>query len=139
MTLEAFVHGFAPVFARRHLYNAGSMWFRHKTNLSVEHPVTSSLPFKRLLPTAIAGLDEILLGGVRAGNTIVLEGLSGTGRSTLALEFLYRGASVFSEAGYFITLNSSRIGILRDGAEFGWDFSALEDDRRRACLLFLIG
>lgn len=87
----------------------------------------SKLPFKRLLPTGIVGLDEILLGGVRTGNAIVVEGMSGTGRSTMAVEFLFQGATQFDEAGYFVTLNSSRIGILRDGNEFSWDLKSLED------------
>ncbi|MBC7740664.1 MAG: AAA family ATPase [Bdellovibrionaceae bacterium] len=89
--------------------------------------MTSKLPFKRLLPTGILGLDDILMGGVRNGNAIVIEGMSGTGRSTMAVEFLFRGATQYDEAGYFITLNSSRLGILRDGAEFSWELKQLED------------
>ncbi len=87
----------------------------------------SKLPFKRLLPTGISGLDDILLGGVRTGNAVILEGMSGTGRSTLAIEFLFQGSTMYDEAGYFVSLNSSRIGILRDANEFSWDLQALED------------
>ncbi|MBC7754246.1 MAG: AAA family ATPase [Moraxellaceae bacterium] len=89
--------------------------------------MTSKLPFKHLLSTGIAGLDEILIGGIRQGNAVIVEGLPGTGRSTLALEFLFRGATHFDEAGYFISLNSSRMGILRNAAEFSWDLNALEE------------
>lgn len=90
--------------------------------------MTSILPFKRLLPTGITGLDDIMLGGIRTGNAIVLEGMSGTGRSTMAIEFLYRGITKYSEPGFFMTLNSSRIGIIRDGEEFAWPLQKLEVD-----------
>ena len=89
--------------------------------------MTEPLPFKRYVPTGISGLDEILLGGIRTGNAVVLEGMSGTGRSTFAMEFLVNGATKYNEAGLFLTLNSSRFGILRDGDEFKWELQTLED------------
>ena len=87
----------------------------------------SSLPFKRLVPTGIIGLDEILFGGVRNHNSVLIEGMPGTGKTTLALEFLYRGAVDLAEPGIFITLTASREQILRDGDEFDWDFADLSE------------
>jgi circadian clock protein KaiC len=109
------------------LYFLDGAWFRNSKHKNLEQDMISKLPFKRLLPTGINGLDDILMGGVRSGNAIVLEGMSGTGRSTMAVEFLFRGATVYDEAGYMITLNSSRVGIIRDGNEFSWELQALED------------
>ncbi len=96
--------------------------------------MTSNLPYKRLAPTGILGLDDILMGGVRSGNAIVIEGMSGTGRSTMAMEFLFRGATLFQEVGYFISLNSSRLGIIRDGSEFSWNLQSLEDSKMLSIL-----
>lgn len=87
----------------------------------------AELPYKHLLRTGVIGLDEIFRGGLRRGNTVVLEGMTGSGRTTLATEFLFRGATEYDEAGYFITLNYSRLGLIRDATEFQWDLSDLEN------------
>ena len=42
--------------------------------------------------TGIEGLDNILNGGIPRGNTILLTGSCGTGKTTLSLEFLVHGA-----------------------------------------------
>jgi circadian clock protein KaiC len=42
--------------------------------------------------TGIEGLDNILGGGVPRGNTVLVSGSVGTGKTTLSLEFLVRGA-----------------------------------------------
>ena len=42
--------------------------------------------------THISGFDEILYGGLPLGRTTLIEGGPGTGKSIVALEFLYRGA-----------------------------------------------
>jgi circadian clock protein KaiC len=44
-------------------------------------------------PTGIVDLDEILLGGVRAGNTVLVSGPSGTGKTTTCFEIMFRGAA----------------------------------------------
>lgn len=43
--------------------------------------------------TGIDGLDNILNGGIPRGNTILLTGSCGTGKTTLSLEYLVHGAS----------------------------------------------
>ena len=47
-----------------------------------------------LIPTGIAGLDEILFGGVSRNNIILVEGAPGTGKTTLALGFIHAGAKM---------------------------------------------
>ena len=42
--------------------------------------------------TGIEGLDNILGGGIPRGNTVLIAGSVGTGKTTLSLEFLLRGA-----------------------------------------------
>ncbi|HYX37401.1 MAG TPA: ATPase domain-containing protein [Oligoflexus sp.] len=80
---------------------------------------------RELIPTGIAGLDDILLGGVLKGNVIVVEGMPGTGKSTMASEFLYRGARDSHEPGLIVCFETSAQKIARDAAGFGWDILAL--------------
>src|SRR5262245_50574844 len=42
--------------------------------------------------TGIAGLDDVLAGGLTRGHVFLLEGEPGTGKTTAALQFLLEGA-----------------------------------------------
>jgi circadian clock protein KaiC len=79
-----------------------------------------------LVKTGISGLDAILGGGIPRDNVIVIEGPPGSGKTTLGLEFIYRGAVEFNEPGLIVLFEVSPLKIIRDGAQFGWDLSELE-------------
>lgn len=79
-----------------------------------------------LVYTGITGLDDILLGGIKQGNILLVEGAPGAGKTTLGLEFIYRGVANFGEPGLIISFELSPEKLLRDAAGFGWDFKALE-------------
>jgi circadian clock protein KaiC len=79
-----------------------------------------------LVHTGITGLDDILLGGIKQGNILLVEGAPGAGKTTLGLEFIYRGVANFDEPGLIISFELSPEKLLRDAAGFGWDFKALE-------------
>jgi circadian clock protein KaiC len=82
--------------------------------------------------TGIAGLDEILSGGIPRGNVILLEGAIGCGKTTLGVEFIYHGASQFGEPGVIVLFEVSPDKIIRDAQCFGWDLRELErTDRLR--------
>jgi circadian clock protein KaiC len=83
-----------------------------------------------LVRTGIAGLDEILSGGIPRGNVILLEGAIGCGKTTLGVEFVYRGASQFGDPGIIVLFEVSPNKIVRDALCFGWDLGALEKDGR---------
>jgi circadian clock protein KaiC len=69
--------------------------------------------------TGVAGLDDILVGGLSPGHVYLLEGNPGTGKTTIALQFLLEGASI-GETGLYITLSETE-KELRDGAaSHGW-------------------
>jgi circadian clock protein KaiC len=69
--------------------------------------------------TGISGLDYILGGGVARNRLHLVEGNPGTGKTTLALQFLMAGARA-GENGIYITLAETEIE-LRAGAEsHGW-------------------
>lgn len=77
------------------------------------------------IKTGIVGLDEIFIGGVRKGNIVLVEGAPGTGKTTLGLEFIYRGAKDFNEPGLIFTFELSPEKLLDDASGFGWDFEPL--------------
>ena len=76
--------------------------------------------------TGVAGLDDILGGGIPRGNVIVVEGAAGSGKTTLGLEFIYRGAAEFGEPGLIVLFEVSPLKVIRDAAQFGWDLPELE-------------
>ena len=90
----------------------------------------TTMPERDLVKTGIKGLDPILLGGIPRGNIILLEGAAGTGKSTLGLEFIYRGITEFDEPGMIILFEVSPDKLVRDAAQFGWDLRALEREGR---------
>lgn len=57
-------------------------------------------------PTGIAGLDEVLRGGLERSRTFLLEGQPGTGKTTIALQFLIDGARA-GERCLYITLSET--------------------------------
>jgi circadian clock protein KaiC len=83
-----------------------------------------------LVQTGISGLDVILSSGIPRGNVILLEGGIGTGKTTLGVEFVYRGATLFGEPGLIVLFEVSPDRLVRDAACFGWDLPALERQRQ---------
>src|SRR4030081_1266056 len=79
-----------------------------------------------LTKTGITGLDAILGGGVPRGNVIVVEGPAGSGKTSLGLEFIYRGAKTFDEPGVIVLFEVAPLKVIQDAAQFGWDFPELE-------------
>jgi len=71
--------------------------------------------------TGVAGLDEILAGGLAKGRLFLVEGSPGTGKTTVASQFLMAGAKK-GEKVLYITLSETE-AELRDGAaSHGWTF-----------------
>jgi circadian clock protein KaiC len=69
---------------------------------------------KKKARTGVAGLDDILVGGLSRGHVFLLEGNPGTGKTTVALQFLIEGARL-GEKCLYITLSETE-SELRDGA-----------------------
>ncbi len=61
--------------------------------------------------TGIDGLDTILYGGIPRDNTVLLTGSCGTGKTSLALEFLIHGA-VAGENSLFISVTENSEKLL---------------------------
>ena len=80
-----------------------------------------------LVKTGIAGLDEILLGGIPRHNNLIVEGAPGSGKTTLGLGFIYAGAAQFNEPGVIVSFELDSAKLLRDAAGFDWDMQAQID------------
>jgi circadian clock protein KaiC len=81
------------------------------------------------ISTGIEGLDELLTGGLIRGANIMIEGLPGTGKSTIAMQFILAGIDR-GEPGIYISLEESPVRLYRDAASFGWDFRKLESENK---------
>jgi circadian clock protein KaiC len=75
--------------------------------------------------TMIEGFDDISHGGLPVGRTTLVSGTSGTGKTLLAVQFLYNGISYFDEAGVFVTFEESPTDIIKNASSFGWDLQKL--------------
>ncbi|MBE9031525.1 circadian clock protein KaiC [filamentous cyanobacterium LEGE 11480] len=78
--------------------------------------------------TVIEGFDDISHGGLPAGRTTLVSGTSGTGKTLLAIQFLYNGIQHFDEPGIFITFEETSADIIKNAVSFGWDLQQLIDD-----------
>src|SRR4051812_46511626 len=79
----------------------------------------SSNPVDDRIPTGIEGLDTILGGGLPRNRIYLVEGDPGTGKTTLALQFLMEGVRL-GEAGQYITLSETKSELLAGGRSHGW-------------------
>src|SRR5262245_51912667 len=75
--------------------------------------------------TGIEGLDHVIRGGFARGRVFLVEGVPGSGKTTLALQFLMQGAAQ-REPVLYVTLSETE-PELRDVAEaHGWSLEGIE-------------
>lgn len=75
--------------------------------------------------TGVEGLDELLGGGIPSGHVVAVLGGFGTGKTTLALQYIKRGLEN-GERCIFITLEESDDSIRENAKSFGWDLKEYE-------------
>ena len=76
------------------------------------------------ISTGIAGLDDILCGGLDPDRLYLIEGTPGTGKTTLALQYLLEGSKK-GEKGLYVTLSESEKELRMVAARHGWSLDAL--------------
>jgi circadian clock protein KaiC len=75
--------------------------------------------------TGIWGLDDILSGGFSRGHLFLIEGAPGTGKTTLALQFLLEGMRA-GEKCLYITLSETERELRGGAASHGWSLDGLD-------------
>ena len=73
----------------------------------------------------IQGLDHIISGGLSRGRLFLLEGAPGTGKTTVATQFLMAGAEA-GEKGLYITLSETEDELRAGAASHGWSLDGFE-------------
>jgi len=81
-------------------------------------------PSKRRQSTGVAGLDEMLAGGIPLGDSVLVVGPSGSGKSALATQFLAEGIkqgepgviAIFEERPVDYVSRADRLGLGLDGS-----------------------
>ncbi len=72
----------------------------------------------------ILGLDDVLNGGLPRNRLYLVQGEPGTGKTTLALQFLMEGARN-GEKGLYITFSESREELMAVAESHGWDLKGI--------------
>src|SRR5438270_10781384 len=75
--------------------------------------------------TGISGLDDILNGGLPQGRLYLVEGDPGTGKTTLALQFLLAGIKQ-GESVIYVTLSESKNELEQVVHSHGWSAESLQ-------------
>lgn len=78
-----------------------------------------------VVPTGNVGLDDVLCGGLTGGRLFLLEGSPGTGKTTIALEFLRAGAAR-GERCLYITLSETEDELQTTAASHGWSLDGID-------------
>src|SRR4051812_22818975 len=75
--------------------------------------------------TGVAGLDDITAGGFQRGRLFLVEGSPGTGKTTIATQFLLAGAAA-GEKTLYITLSETEDELREGSASHGWVLDGVE-------------
>jgi circadian clock protein KaiC len=78
-----------------------------------------------LAQTGISGLDDILAGGFSRGRVFLVEGNPGTGKTTVAMQFLREGAAL-GERTLYITLSETEEELRESAKSHGWDLDGVD-------------
>ena len=73
----------------------------------------------------IAGLDDVLRGGLARARVYLLEGSPGTGKTTIATQFLMEGAAA-GERTLYITLSETEEELRDSARSHGWGLEGIE-------------
>src|SRR5215208_6164538 len=74
--------------------------------------------------TGIAGLDDILGGGFTPNRLYLIEGMPGSGKTTLAFQFLLEGVRR-GERVLYVTLSETEEEIRSVASSHGWDLAGV--------------
>jgi len=70
--------------------------------------------------SGISGLDKMLNGGIPQGHIVVVMGDPGTGKTTLALQYIHDGLDK-GESCIYISIEEEKDSLISTAASYGWD------------------
>ena len=79
-----------------------------------------------LIKTGVHGLDQVLKGGLRRNSNVLITGTPGTGKTIVALQFVYYGAKDYNENGIFITTEENPDDMRNFARNLGMDIESIE-------------
>ncbi len=78
-----------------------------------------------LFATGIAGLDDVLGGGLARNHLYLIEGDPGTGKTTLAMQFLMEGVRC-GQKSLYVSLSESKSELLEIAESHGWSIDGID-------------
>jgi len=85
------------------------------------------------VPTGVPGADKVLgEKGIPRGHSVLIAGGPGSGKTTFAIQFLYKGVTEHGEPGIYISLDEDPEDVKKNMSKFGWDLGELERQRKLA-------
>jgi KaiC/GvpD/RAD55 family RecA-like ATPase len=84
--------------------------------------------------SGVQGFDEIVGGGFPTGTCCLITGTAGSGKTTFAVQFLYRGITEYGENGVYVSLEERPKDLRREMLNFGWDLKKMEDEKKLAII-----
>jgi circadian clock protein KaiC len=80
---------------------------------------------KRFVPTGVPGLDHVLLGGFLRDGFYLIQGDPGSGKTTVAIQYVL-GRIAAGESCLYITLTESRRDLENASRSHGWTLDGIE-------------
>lgn len=85
----------------------------------------TTVEMRRDARTGIAGLDDVLGGGLKRNRVFLFEGSPGTGKTTAALSYLMAGAAA-GEKVLYVTLSETEAELRDTAASHGWSLEGVD-------------
>ncbi len=76
------------------------------------------------VPTGVEGLDEIVGGGLPSKCFYLIQGDPGSGKTTLALQFLFKGLEN-GEPAFYVTLSETKRELTKVAVSHGWSLDGI--------------
>jgi circadian clock protein KaiC len=82
------------------------------------------IPTSERCPSGVEGLDDVIVGGLARDCFYLIQGDPGSGKTTLALQFLLEGVRC-GESVFYITLSETRAELLKVAQSHGWSLERI--------------
>ena len=82
--------------------------------------------------TGIEGLDAMIGGGIPSGCVLLVTGGPGTGKTTIAIQYLVNGVLKYGENGVFVSLDVPQRKVFREARSHGWNLEEMCNQKKIA-------